>query len=273
MIGFNELGRKGNLGNQMFQFAALLGIARCNGYDFSIPPQDASRIHGYDLMKYFEMSSVGIENVGYVPYRTHLTSIRHWPNSNDHVFSEKFVANVPDNRNLNGFFQSENYFSDVKAEILENFAFRREHKAELISLEEFDFASAFAAIHIRRGDYLKRPDVHRVLGVEYYQQAIDLLPENLPIAVFSNDLDWARSQSIFVSNRNVSFITTPHYGLDMLGMSMARYIVIANSTFSWWAAYLSGAEKIIAPSKWYGPKLARRPLIGLYPSSWHQIEV
>lgn len=272
MIGFNELGRKGNLGNQMFQFAALLGIARRHNYDFRVPPVDRSRIHDYDLFKYFTMDSVSSLNIGYVPFRTHLTSIRHWPNSSEHVFSEKFVNTFPDNRNLNGFFQSEYYFLNVRDEVLANFRFHSEHELQLERETGLHSLGPFIAVHIRRGDYLKRPDIHRVLGVDYYQTALGLLPKELPVAVFSNDLEWAKSQPLFCNDQRVRFVKTSHYGLDMLGISLAKHVIIANSTFSWWAAYLSSASSVVCPARWFGPKLEKRPLTGLYPESWNQID-
>ena len=272
MIGFNELGRKGNLGNQMFQFAALMGIARHHDYDFMVPPVDSTRIHGYDLFKYFAMESVGPSNIGYVPFRTHFTAIRHWPNSGEHVFSKKFVDTFPDHRNLNGFFQSESYFYHVRDEVVANFRFHSEHELQLELETGLLTLGPFIAIHIRRGDYLKRPDIHRALDVDYYQAALDMLPKDLPVAIFSNDLEWAKSQPLFDRDPRVRFIQTSHYGLDLLGISLAKHVIIANSTFSWWGAYLSSASSVVCPKKWFGPKFEKRPLTGLYPESWQQID-
>lgn len=266
MIGFNELGRKGNLGNQMFQYAGLRGIAAYRGFDWRIPPIDETRIHNYDLFRLFKMSSVSPRNIGYVPYRTHRTKWKYWPNSTGFEFDPRIFNSIPDNRNLNGFFQSPKYFSNIEDTIREDFRLqdyylvKREEKREAIGRE-------FIALHVRRGDYVKLKKHHPPLELEYYLRALSLLDKNLPIMVFTNDKPWVQEQQFF-RELGVEVVDNEDYLLDLSLMMAASHIIIANSSFSWWGAWLSNCGSVIAPKKWFGPKLAKNSTKDLYPKDW-----
>jgi hypothetical protein len=102
----------------MFQFASLRGIAENRGFEWMVPPVDDSRIHDYALFRYFKMKSVDSSKIGYV---THRTYYRKWwgerPNTTGVDFDRKLLASLPDNVNLNGFFQSEKYFRKIEKSI------------------------------------------------------------------------------------------------------------------------------------------------------------
>ena len=116
MIGYNRLGSNGRLGNQMFQYAALRGIAAKNDYDWCIPPDDYNHKDNYGLFETFNMPHVKSKNLGFVQ----ANSVQ----ENDHCFSKDFFAILPDNINLDGYFQTEKYFAHIKDEILEDFSFK-----------------------------------------------------------------------------------------------------------------------------------------------------
>ena len=115
MIGYNRLGSNGRLGNQMFQYAALRGIAAKNDYEFCIPPEDYDHKDNYGLFETFKLKNVTPDNIGFV----NGNSVQ----ETGHEFIPDFFTVLPDNINLNGYFQTEKYFDHIKDEILEDFQF------------------------------------------------------------------------------------------------------------------------------------------------------
>jgi hypothetical protein len=270
VIGFNELGRKGNLGNQMFQYAALRGVAENRGFTWAMPPEDESRIHDYALFRYFYMGSTTSENLRYVPFRTFYTSWRHRPNSTEFGFDAKFFNSLPDNSNINGFFQSEKYFSKISDTIRSDFTFKNEFREEALRFKEY-IGGSFVSLHIRRGDYVENPGYLTVLPLSYYEEALSLVRSDLPIAVFTNDKEWAKSQPLFCQS-HVVIIDYEDYGRDLALMSLADEAIIANSSFSWWGAWLTSSAKVVAPLDWFGPRLKRRHQNkDIIPGSWKVI--
>lgn len=117
---------------------------------------------------------------------------------------------------------------------------------------------AVTAMHVRRGDYLKKPERFPQLTQHYYESA--LKQTQRPVHVYSDDIDWCKANpdQLGLKDRDHEFIdstrsaTLPAEVSDLVTMSRAHSIVIANSTFSWWAAYLSNAE-VFYPDRWFGP--------------------
>jgi hypothetical protein len=168
---------------------------------------------------------------------------RTWPISD----IEWTVVNIPwgyhelnldkkTNYSLHGYLQSEKYFLHIKDQIREFFTF----KEEIVCKEDF------ISVHIRRGDYT--PEYYTLLGSNYYYKALATLPD-LPIYVFTDDPKAAKE---IIPTYEQLFYSDPFYDLNL--MTKAKYAIIANSSFSWWGAWLSDAEKVIAPKNWFGPK-------------------
>jgi hypothetical protein len=99
MIGYNRLGSNGRLGNQMFQYASLRGIADKNGYDWCIPPEEYDHKDNYGLFETFKLISVTSKNLGFIQ--------GDYVQENDHCFLEDFFKVLPDNVSLDGYFQTE----------------------------------------------------------------------------------------------------------------------------------------------------------------------
>ena len=271
MISFDELGNKGWIGNTMFQYAALRGIAAHRGYDFVVPPNDQSRTCNYLLHDVFELSSVKYNGYMGGLYR-HKTSDDMCHSTTFH-FNQEFYDECPDNVNISGFYQSEKWFKNIENSIRKDFNFKDyilEPCQEMIS--SFDVTPIF--LHVRRGDYVKRPEYHFNLDITYFKKALSLF-SNEPVLVFSDDIEWCRDQQLFQSDRfhfsetedrlpMSSFVSNQGYKegaltpeFDLCLMTLCDGAIISNSSYSWWGAWLqSRTRKVVCPdvNKWAGPK-------------------
>ena len=108
------------------------------------------------------------------------------------------------------------------------------------------------SIHVRRGDYLTNPN-HFSLDLDYYQNAIDYFGEDKEYFVFTDDPSWIRNQNFYNPEnfKVVSNFTNGSTVLDLYIMSLSKKHIIANSTFSWWGAWLSNSKEVIYPLRWY----------------------
>lgn len=193
-------------------------------------------------------------------------------------WDEKLFSTFRDNCYFTGFFQSEKYFIDIKEIIKREFTLIHPLKpATLDALIKIEEAPLPVSLHIRRGDYVadtKTSSVHGVCDLEYYDKAIETITSGYPEAtffVFSDDIQWAKENLhtgfpvAFVSNSDI-----PDYE-ELHLMSTCKHNIIANSSFSWWGAWLNpNPEKIvIAPKKWTNKIPDGHPYI--IPELWTRI--
>ena len=265
MLSFNQLGRLGRLGNQMFQYAALFAISKKCGADFCIPESKfLDEFSDHQLKKVFKLSSV--------KYYGHQADV---PQITEGSFSyDSYIhLNCRKNADLVGFFQTEKYFTDIAAEITSEFAFNDEIDFYAKTYMA-NFKSPIISLHVRRGDYLKQPESFPVCRISYYQKALSLFPKKYPVIVFSDDIDWCRSQKIFTDKRFIFSLDQPN-SYDLCMMSYCSHHIIANSSFSWWGAWLghNPEKKIIAPRIWFGRSghTANYDTSDLIPSRWIRI--
>jgi len=260
MIGFNGLGRFGRLGNQMFQYAALKGIAAKHNCEWCIPPSNFIQpYYDHQLFEIFNLSS--LKNIQYLPEDYPLI----WESKYESgiYFDNDILDNCPDNTILGGYFISEKYFKHIENEIKKDFTF----KNKLLDLRK-EIISEFGdciSIHIRRTDYIP---IHQCLSIEYYLEGLEYFNDNTKIIVFSDDIEWCKNQQIFKSDR---FFISPfeNNAIDLCLMTLCSGHIIANSSFSWWGAWLSGSKKIIAPSKWYSK--TKEDTEDIVPKNWIKI--
>lgn len=239
MIGFNHLGLNGRLGNQMFQYAALRGIANSNGYDFCIPYSEfKDEWRDHQLFEAFELD--GLKNIKFLPGDYYME-----PQFN---YSQEYVNNCPDNINLFGYFQTEKYFLHIEEDIRKDFTF----KSKILDpcKREFRFNNIIS-LHVRRTDYVEKSEDHPPCSIDYYIKALNMFDSNIPVIIFSDDISWCKEQDLFKSDRFMISESNSNL-IDMCLMSMCTHHIIANSSFSWWGAWLSRSNDVIAPSRWYG---------------------
>jgi len=248
MISFSNLGNFGHLGNQMFQYAAIRGIAANRGFDWCIPSKDNfGKTYNVrsTLYECFELYGARVSDfIAPVQYA-----------EQSYAFNESLYSNCLDNSDLSGYFQSYKYFENIQDEIKNDFTFKKN-----IVLE-----NPYATIHVRRTDYLASSNSLINLSLDYYKEAIEMLPD-VQFLVMSDDIDWCREQDVF---KNCSFSYYSAYE-DLSIMTKAIANITANSSFSWWGAWLNQnlGKIVIAPNKWFGPALPDHNTKDLIPSDW-----
>lgn len=280
MIGYNRLGSNGRLGNQMFQYAALRGIAAKRGYDWAIPPENYNHTDNYGLFETFEMKNVKQSNLGFVDGQS--------VEENDYCFIPEFFDECPDNVSLEGYFQTEKYFNHIENEIREDFTFKKEY---LIPCKEYidslDASPIF--LHVRQLDNIGREDYHPILPISFFEEALSNFLDDTPCFVFTDDIGWCKSQEFFKqerflfneNNQKYAYQTMDGRGksqntlmpqVDLCLMSLCSGAIIANSSFSWWGAWLQNNRgKIIAPNpqKWFGSKMKNLDTKDIIPDRWN----
>ena len=126
--------------------------------------------------------------------------------------------------------------------------------------------SNLISLHIRRTDYVGNINHPMPSLTEYYQKALDQLDDTIPVLIFSDDPKWCKEQSIFSGDRFLVSENDPY--TDLCIMSLCNYHIIANSSFSWWGAWLSDSKKVFAPKRWFGGNAINNDTSDLYCSNW-----
>jgi len=256
MISFNTLGCNGYLGNQMFQYAALRGIANHKGYEYSIPSIEtlSQRPFGFDLIRCFNI----------LPTQTNQNYS--WINERTFEFDQYLFDNCPDNVDIVGYFQSEKYFKHIEDDIRKEFTFDFEiMKTSLEYMKNKFEDSEIISIHVRRGDYVNDPNFD-CLSVDYYYDGLNLLPD-IPVLISTNDIEWCKKN---FKNEKFIISTFEDACIDLCLMSLCSYHIIANSSYSWWGSWLAKSKKTISPKKWFSPtgNLSNHNTEDLYLPNW-----
>jgi hypothetical protein len=284
------------LGNQLFQYAAGLCLAVHHGTDLrlditalkEVRKDQPFRLNSFCIDEKLASSEdiaafpgaqgdlVGrarytIERI-FNPYYRCSTFIERGFTFDPNLFrSQKDVY-------LFGYWQSEKYFSGIRGTLLKKLELRGEMSLESQRIAKMISETRAISVHVRRGDYANNPATRKFHGTcsrEYYENCASLIKERIPDAcffVFSDEPDWAR-QNLNIGDK-ITYITSnvpsrPHEDLKL--MSMCEGHIIANSTFSWWGAWLNrNPNKIVlAPRKWFNE--APNDTRDLIPDGWIRI--
>jgi hypothetical protein len=284
----------GGLGNQLFQYAAAYALARKTN---SVMKLD---IRGYksQVRRKFELHRLNIayelaaaQEIEKLMYKTEQKAVR-WvrklskrPRPHAASFLREphfqFSATIfdPDqSAYLDGYWQSEKYFLEYREDLLRRFTLKHQFSTQAQAYLHNIQQSQSVGLHIRRGDYVSDPQTQKVHGkcpIEYYQHAIALIQEKVTrphFFVFSDDLHWAKANLGFLDHLTfVEFDDPDSACVELMLMSRCQHNIIANSSFSWWAAWLNpGSQKmVIAPRQWFvEPSFNTRDLL---PASWMQL--
>lgn len=238
------MGKHGRLGNQMFQYATLYSVAKKNNYEFGIPFKQKSESSYFNLQIdecFPNLSAKDSSNIE--SKNTYLeTSFKY----DDSIFS------IEDNTNICGNFQSEKYFKNYKQDIKQEFEFCDRVLEQTQSILS-KFMEPPIALHIRMGDYKISGGKHPICNIDYYKNALQEVPDSSPLFVFSDEPNSVK-EHLKNLNRSYKIYTDTTAEQDLCLMVHCDYHIIANSSFSWWGAWLSNSKKVIAPYQWFGDR-------------------
>lgn len=284
----------GGLGNQMFQYAAGRALSIHIKKNLAVDVQDFNQYelhNGYELEKIFNINNKAsryqLESVlGKWRTNTYIRKKISTKKSLSFLTGSKMVVepqtsywsnlfDVNDDAYLVGYWQTEKYFKSIENVIRSDFTF-----TSPISKINFEWMTLIkysnsVSIHIRRGDIASNPEAlafHGLCPLEYYVRAVSYMQKNIEnptFYVFSDDISWAKkfldfgsSHYHFVDNNNGK----ESYN-DMRLMSLCKHNIIANSSFSWWGAWLNNNNNklVVAPERWF---LLDDDTLDITPSSW-----
>jgi hypothetical protein len=282
----------GGLGNQMFQYAAGRALSLKNDTTLTL---DISGFENYGLHQGFELQRVFTQTCE-IASEADIRRVLGWqsPLIIRRIISQKLftsfcnqrfivephfqywheVSHVPIDCYLSGYWQSERYFFDVASQIRTDFTFKSPLEGLNVDLSEQIHRVNAVSLHVRRGDYANNPKTtatHGLCSIDYYLSAIRHVAERVKTPfffIFSDDIHWVKN------NLKINYpcqYVGHNYGAesynDMRLMSLCKHHIIANSSFSWWGAWLnSSAEKIVvSPKRWFA---IEKDTFDLIPQNW-----
>jgi hypothetical protein len=278
MIGMNILGQNGRLGNQMFQYSALVGISKNMGYDYCIPNHSNAINFGsalsthHQLHHCFEMIHHN-NRFGYIDGDE--------VELHQYEFCEELFNECPDNVTLKGYFETEKYFQNAEKEIRKDFTFKTTIIDEVNDIFSEHLKKDPVSIVVRRFsdsyDYYGVENNHYNLPLAYYEKSISMLGKDRTYIICSNDVEWCKEQTIFkrdnfiINDFDSKNIMKGHFDLCLI--SSCKDHIIANSSFSWWGAWLSKNKNktVFAPEVWFGKNQSSLNTKDLIPNNWNKI--
>lgn len=267
---------KGGLGNQMFQYALGKHIAIKTNTDLRL---DLRYLSGNKKSKFvtnrnyeldiFKLESKKINNVNLAKYK--IVNEQHFHFSQD-------VLNTPDNTIIDGYWQSEKYFKEIENIIKTDFQFKDELTGKHLNYAYKIANSNSVCLHVRRGylNNFRERLIHGFLGMKYIESAIDLIKtkvENPEFFVFSDNPDWCEKN--IRADLPLHFVEkelkTENNKVYFQLMTLGKYFIISNSTFSWWGAWLADNKDkiVIAPKKWF--RFSLNNTKDICPNDWIRI--
>ena len=279
----------GGLGNQMFQYAAARAVALSRDEELLLDNHLFAdyELHGYGLHHFnIDNSFLENENVAFEPLSL--------PQKAKAILSQKKIYHLYVEQNLTydgtifgishknlflkGYFQSEKYFLRIENQLRKDFEIKSPLKKETLDLLKIIEAEDSVSLHIRRGDYVSNPEanaVHGTCDLNYYHKAIEIIKEKIenPVFfIFSDDIEWAKENlKIDKTTHFVDFNDASTNYEDLKLMSSCQHNIIANSSFSWWGAWLNANRNklVIAPSRWFNVDYHNSK--DIIPESWMKI--
>ena len=291
---------KGGLGNQMFQYALAYCLSKKKNVplclDLRLMEEHKIQPSPRNVPRSFDLDIFGIEKkivskidliktlqfMDNYRFRKYISIIL--DNLNLFIFYEKkrtynnrVYNNNFKNIYLDGLWQSENYFKDYRDEILDLYNFDKINKKErnIKFVEKIDLTKSIC-LNVRRIDFVNNPE-HNVVNINYYLKAINRFKEiigpNFKVYIFSDDLEWCKKNLDFIIDKE--FVEHEYAGYKFYDylylMSKFKNFIIPNSSFAWWACWLSKRKdkNVITPANWSG--LVDESLIDIVPSDWIRI--
>jgi Glycosyl transferase family 11 len=287
----------GGLGNQMFQYATGRALALRRGatlklditgfaevgshterrYELDALQIQASTADDVDLGRFGRVHRAQSSRLDRVLRWLRIDRSRGaWPIYREPHF--QFDSTLPELRApvyLDGYWQSERYFSDIATLLQQEFAAKAPLDPKNLALARSIDAVNAVSLHVRRGDYVDNPATNRFHGIcslDYYQRALDYISlrvEAPHLFIFSDDQHWTRSNLLYAAATTFVDVNPPDRGYRDMGlMARCRHHIIANSSFSWWGAWLNPSREkiVIAPDRWFSASC--NDTRDLIPADW-----
>ncbi len=241
----------GGWGNQAFQIATTIAYAKDNGFEYgfdlgeTLLPYQGKPAWEYKRNLYFTLPQISHQDYQFEEYQE-----PRW---------EYTPIPAKDNVVLNGYFQSPKYF-DKHKELIRSTFFNDDVVYGIRNRVEDRYCVELnnsIGVHVRRGDYLQFSDIHPTLPISYYMEAISKVSREAKVncvLIFSDDIEWCKRE---FRSPNVRFVEGLEDYEALCLMSLCDHNIIANSSFSWWGAYLNDRpyQKVVAPKQWFGAKV------------------
>lgn len=243
----------GRLGNNLFTIATGISLAKKLNTNLTIDKNTSAGHRG--------LIPVDLSIFNYKFDQTETPKLDNLYSEND---SHYVPIDIQDNTILSGVFGSWKYFDDIKDEILKKYFIPSEKISD--GLKKYNISSNSLGICVRRGDFLMLQNNHCVLTIDYYQEAINkYFQDNIDsIYIFSDDFKWCRT----VFGESAIYVED-NIGTQLFLMTKMKHLIMANSTFSWWGAYLNTNNGIIiTPDPWLGPSYDHVDTKDIYYPSW-----
>jgi hypothetical protein len=254
----------GGLGNQCFQYAIGRHLAELRQTELKL---DISEFENYKLHAY-SLGNLNILEKFASPDEVAATRC----SKEKHFHFDSDVFSLPDETYLHGYWQSEKYFAEISEIIRKEITVKLPLSGKNKEISEEITSCASVSLHIRRADYVTET-IFQPCSLDYYLSAVKHIAgieEKPHFFVFTDDKAWVREH--FKLNYSLTFVE--HNGPDknyedLRLMSSCKHNIIANSTFSWWAAWLNinPCKIVFAPSRWFTDKVYSDPK-DLIPASW-----
>lgn len=255
----------GGLGNQMFQYAIAESIAIKNDdkfqLDISFYPKQTLRKYELNLF-HTEQNLAQPESVfSKIKRKLGFISKEYYVEKEIANF-DKDVFNYDTNIILDGYWQNENYFKDIRDKVLKDFTLKQDICLEVKGYLGQIKNSNSVSLHVRRGDYVQDShtnSVHGICDLDYYKRAIQYIlgkVDNPIFFIFSDDIVWCKENFDFLENK--IFVDKTKSAIEDLElMKNCKHNIIANSTFSWWGAWLNENDDkiVVGPKIWWSSRL------------------
>lgn len=276
---------KGGLGNQMFQYATARAVAEENKDQlylntFWFDTQSKRELNIKDFNIQGEIIETGL--IKRLAYKIPLFKKRgiigdtYIKEQERFVFDES-IFKTSGSIIMEGYWQNEKYFKDIRDTLKKEFSLKKPLGGQAHDIKNKIDNCNSVSLHFRRGDYIKNEKLNKIYGaspMKYYRQALDIVSdkvEDSTLFIFSDDIGWVKEN--FKINKQVTYVSQKDIKdtEELILMSRCKHNIIANSTFSWWAAWLNDYEEklVIAPQKWFNN--SNRKTSDLIPNSWKRI--
>jgi|TARA_R100000455_G_C6272415_1_gene129184 hypothetical protein len=290
MITNLSLGRYGRLGNQIFQYAMLKAISVRNNQEIVLPIENIENytvgrynpsigkkdIYKMDLFDCFKIKTKTMKTEEIKKYVTRNFSERQ-------MHHDENVFNQSDGTNFHGYFQNATYFYEAEKEIREELAFNDEVndfcEMYMNKIKKLRNVNKITTVHVRRGDgVMDKGKFQILLKPEYFNKLIEKhRSENNIFFFISDDIKWCKenfhSKDFIFSKTNSAPVSAASHILDFCLLSKGDTIFMSNSSFSWWAAWLSKTSDIYCPNKWWGYENSHFKEDNLRHKDWNLVEV